>query len=96
MTTYSNDLPLQVRSLDGRDLAMLSSKQIELYRFVRQQGRKYGVVIDIQTRAPGDALATVRGERALEELLKRYVTTLSVRFGKIGCSPGTITAVAID
>lgn len=47
----------QIQALDGRDFAMLSTVELEVLKFYRNQGRKFDVAISIVNKAHATCMA---------------------------------------
>lgn len=70
--------PLEkIQALHGRELAMLSPDEIEVYRYVRDQGRSFGVLVTEETTADPNKLSLSSLQQA-EELMRRARTKLSI------------------
>lgn len=65
-------------ALDGRIFAMLTPAELELFKFYRNQGRKYGVVATIVSAADPAELAEAKTQAHQDEVMRRVNSTVSV------------------
>lgn len=65
-------------ALDGRIFAMLTPAELELFKFYRDQGRKYGVVATIVSAADPAELAEANNQAHQDEVMRRVNSTVSV------------------
>ncbi len=68
----------QVRALNGRYLAMLSLSELDVFRFYRDRGRKYGVSITVTGNADAEKLAQAASPLQAEKILMRGHGKISV------------------
>lgn len=69
----------QIKALDGRHLAMLSPTDLDVFRFYRAQGRKYGVTISVTGDADAEKLAQTVSSQQAEQILCRGHGKISVK-----------------
>lgn len=72
----------QVKALDGRIIATLSTFESEVLSFYRAQGRKYGVAVSISGASDADALAKVRSPAETDAVLRRSNGLVRVMVGQ--------------
>ncbi|TES71928.1 hypothetical protein [Pseudomonas syringae group genomosp. 3] len=65
-------------ALDGRIFAMLTSAELELFKFYRDQGRKYGVVATVVSAADPAELALAKTQAHQDEVMRCVNSTVSV------------------
>jgi hypothetical protein len=65
-------------ALDGRIFAMLTPSELELFKFYRDQGRKYGLVATIVSAADPAELAKAKTQAHQDEVMRRVNSTVSV------------------
>lgn len=65
-------------ALDGRIFAMLTPAELELFKFYRDHGRKYGVVASIVSAADPVELAEAKTQAHQDEVMRRVNSTVSV------------------
>lgn len=68
----------EVKALDGKIFAMLSDRENEVYKFYRNQGRKYGVAISIVNKANQEELSRAASEEQAEQIMKSANSLVSV------------------
>lgn len=67
----------QVKALNGRIFAMLTPEELEVFRFYRDRGRKYGVAISVSSDVFQAELASATPKHA-EEILRRTNSKIAV------------------
>lgn len=65
-------------ALDSRIFAMLTPAELELFKFYRDQGRKYGVVANVVSAADPAELAQATTQAHQDEVMRRVNSTVSV------------------
>lgn len=65
-------------ALDGRNFAMLTSAELELFELVRAEGRKHGVIATIESEADPVELAQATSQTHQDEIMRRVNSTVSV------------------
>ncbi|QLG94785.1 hypothetical protein HZF02_23835 [Pseudomonas yamanorum] len=65
-------------ALDGHIFAMLTLAELELFKFYRDQGRKYGVVATVVNTADPAELAEAKSQAYQDEIMRRVNSTVSV------------------
>ena len=65
-------------ALDGRIFAMLTPAELELFKFYRDQGGKYGVVATVVSAAVPAELAQAKTQAHQDEVMRRVNSTVSV------------------
>lgn len=68
----------EVKALDGRIFAMLTTYEARVLDFYRQQGRRFGVTVAIINKADSAELASARSEAQADEIMKRSNSRVSV------------------
>lgn len=68
----------EVKSLDGRVFAMLTTYESNVLDLYRQQGRKFGVSVAIINEADPAEIAMARSEAQADEIMKRSNSRVSV------------------
>lgn len=67
-----------VLGLDGRVFSTLTPAELELFKFYRDKGRKFGVVATILTAADLAELAEANSQAHQDEIMRRVNSTVSV------------------
>ena len=65
-------------ALNGRIFAMLSPEEVTLFEYMREQGRKHGVVASIVSQADPAELAKATSKANQDEVMRRANSTVSV------------------
>lgn len=65
-------------ALNGRIFAMLSSDELEVFEFYREQGRKFGIDAQINSTADPAELVQARSKAEADEVMRRTNSTVSV------------------
>ncbi|MFK5949622.1 MAG: hypothetical protein QM500_12725 [Methylococcales bacterium] len=67
-----------VKTLDGKDFAMLSNDEKAVYEFYWHQGRKFGVSLKTVSDAPKEELERANSKQQYDEIVSRYPSSISV------------------
>lgn len=68
----------EVKALDGKIFAILTERENEVLNFYRNQGRKFGVSVEIQNEADPEALARARSKEDADHILRSANSRISV------------------
>lgn len=68
-----DDMPSKdaVRTLNGREFAMLNDDELAVLQMYRARGRKFGVSIAIESEADPEELARAASQAQADEILRR-------------------------
>jgi len=68
----------EVEALDGKIFEMLNERELYVYKFYRDQGRKYGVAISIKSEADPAELKLANSQEQAEEIMRPANSTINV------------------
>lgn len=68
----------EIRALDGKIFAMLSSKEKEAFDFYRDQGRKFGVTLSVINKADPELLASASSQEQADQIMKSANSVISL------------------
>lgn len=72
----------EAEAINGREFAMLNESELRVLDFFRNQGRKYGVSIEIKSDADPAELQRAASPKQADEILKRARSTVRVTVTK--------------
>ncbi|WP_435000022.1 hypothetical protein ACRZ5S_22965 (plasmid) [Vibrio scophthalmi] len=67
-----------LESLQGRDIATLTTDEKATFDLFVAQGRKYGVAVSVVSKAPQEELERANSRQHYEEILARYPSIITV------------------
>ena len=68
----------QVKALDGKIFAMLTTEEEAVLNFYRAQGRKHGITVSIINEADPDELARAPSQKQADQIMKGANSRVSV------------------
>ena len=68
----------EIKALDGRIFATLNNDELEIFNYFRDRGRKYGVSVDVVSKADQEELARATSKEQTDYVLRSKNSVVTV------------------